>query len=72
VDERAVLERLLADPPRVHAELHAPPELGVWLTERECYELIAARCPPGSRTLETGLGLSIVRRAWSLVGQIAE
>jgi methyltransferase family protein len=59
-DTRRLVERLLADPPRVHAELHAPPELGVWLTERECYELIADRCPPGSRTLETGLGLSTV------------
>jgi predicted O-methyltransferase YrrM len=58
MDGRAVVERLLTDPPRVHAELHAPPELGVWLTERQCYELIAARCGPGSRTLETGLGLS--------------
>jgi predicted O-methyltransferase YrrM len=30
----------------------------VWSTERACYELIASRCPPGARTLETGLGVS--------------
>lgn len=58
MDGRAVIDRLLADPPRVHEELHAPPDLGVWLTERECYELIADRCGPASRTLETGLGVS--------------
>jgi hypothetical protein len=58
MDGRAVVDRLLADPPRVHEELYAPPELGVWLTERSCYELMAARCGPGSRTLETGLGVS--------------
>jgi len=58
MDGRAVVERLLADPPRVHEELNAPPDLGVWLTERECYELIADRVVPGARTLETGLGLS--------------
>src|SRR3954453_17700399 len=58
MDGRAVVERILADPPRVHTELYAPPELGVWLTERECYEFIADRCRPGWRTLETGLGVS--------------
>src|SRR5205807_161985 len=58
MDGRAVVERLLADPPRVHEELHAPPDVGVWLTERECYELIADRVTPGARTLETGLGVS--------------
>ncbi|MBV8303022.1 MAG: class I SAM-dependent methyltransferase [Acidimicrobiia bacterium] len=55
---RAVVERLLADPPRVHEELHAPPETGVWLTERACYEFVADRVAPRARTLETGLGLS--------------
>jgi len=58
MDGRAVVERLLADPPRVHEELHAPPDVGVWLTERECYEFIADRVTPGARTLETGLGVS--------------
>jgi len=56
VSGRAIVERLLADPPRVHPG--APDEFGVWLTERECYELIASRCPPRARTLETGLGVS--------------
>jgi hypothetical protein len=53
-----VVDRLLADPPRVHAELNAPPEHGVWLTERGCYELMAGLVAPGVRTLETGLGVS--------------
>src|SRR5436305_1661930 len=58
MDGRALVERLLGDPPRVHEELYAPPELGVWLTERDCYEFIADRCRPGAHTLETGLGVS--------------
>jgi hypothetical protein len=58
MDGRAVVDRLLADPPRVHEELYAPPDLGVWLTERDCYEFIADRLGPGARTLETGLGVS--------------
>ena len=58
MDGRALVERLLADPPRVHEELNAPPELGVWLTERACYELMAGLVAPGTRTLETGLGVS--------------
>jgi hypothetical protein len=58
MDGRAVVEHLLADPPRVHEELYAPPELGVWLTEPECYEFIADRVRSGARTLETGLGVS--------------
>ena len=53
-----MVERLLADPPRVHEELNAPADLGVWLTERECYEFIADRVRAGARTLETGLGVS--------------
>jgi predicted O-methyltransferase YrrM len=55
VNPQAVVERLLADPPRVHPN---EPEFGVWRTERACYELIASRCPPKARTLETGLGVS--------------
>jgi len=58
MDGLAVVERLLADPPRVHEELNAPADLGVWLTERECYEFIADRVRAGARTLETGLGVS--------------
>ncbi|MBV8160750.1 MAG: class I SAM-dependent methyltransferase [Acidimicrobiia bacterium] len=58
MDGRAVVERLLADPPRVHEELCAPPELGVWRTERQCYDFIADRVAPAARTLETGLGIS--------------
>ena len=55
---RALVERLLADPPRVHEELYAPPEFGVWLTEASCYEFMADHVAAGARTLETGLGIS--------------
>ncbi|MBV8981369.1 MAG: class I SAM-dependent methyltransferase [Acidimicrobiia bacterium] len=58
MDRRAIVDGLLADPPRVHEELYAPPELGVWLTERECYDFLADRTAPGASTLETGLGVS--------------
>ncbi len=34
--------------------------LGVWSTEDACYELIAGRLGSGTRTLETGAGLSTV------------
>jgi predicted O-methyltransferase YrrM len=57
----AVIDRLLADPPRVHAMDFSPtPVIGVWSTDRDCYELLAEWTHPGSRTLETGSGLSTV------------
>src|SRR3546814_12430744 len=34
--------------------------MGVWSTDEDCYRLIASRCPPGTRCLETGSGLSTV------------
>ena len=34
--------------------------MGVWSTEESCYRFIAEHCPPGTRTLETGSGLSTV------------
>lgn len=55
----AVVDRLLADPPVVHrmaAGDDAP--LGVWSTERDCYRFLAEHVAAGSRTLETGLGVS--------------
>jgi Methyltransferase domain len=55
-----LLARLLADPPNIHA-LTGEAEgaaLGAWPTEPGCYRLLASACPPGSRTLETGIGLS--------------
>ena len=57
----AVLERVLADPPSVHplgTTLDAP--MGVWSTEPSCYRFMAEHCPDGTRTLESGSGLSTV------------
>ena len=60
-DRLAVVERILADPPVVHPmDASADPRMGVWATEASCYRFIAERCPPGTRTLETGSGLSTV------------
>lgn len=57
----ALVERILADPPIVHPmDAAAQPRMGVWSTEASCYRLMAERCPPGTRTLETGSGLSTV------------
>ena len=52
-----LIDALLADPPTVHVEM-CDPEGGVWRTDRDCYEFLAKSCGPGSRTLETGLGIS--------------
>lgn len=61
VDRLAVVEQILADPPVVHPmEAGAAPRMGVWATEPACYRFLAERCPPGTRTLETGSGLSTV------------
>src|SRR3546814_9439763 len=60
-DPQATLDRILADPPIVHPmEGGADPRMGVWSTDEDCYRLIASRCPPGTRSLETGSGLSTV------------
>lgn len=58
--ERAVaVERLLADPPVVHAmDLTDDPPLGVWATDADCYRYLVTAAPAGARTLETGAGLS--------------
>jgi len=45
---------IIADPPIVHPE--APG--GVWSTDADCYEFIAAHVDAGSRTIETGCGIS--------------
>ena len=52
-DRVAAIERVLADPPQVH-----PPASGVWSTDPACYKYMATLAKPGSRTLETGLGVS--------------
>jgi hypothetical protein len=53
-----LIERLWNDPPQVHETGRPDSPIGIWNTERGCYELIASWCGPGDRTLETGLGLS--------------
>lgn len=56
-----LVERILADPPLVHGVYDASGALtghGVLGTDVACYELIASCCSPGTRTLETGLGVS--------------
>lgn len=59
-----LLDRVLLDPPRVHymsvQDVESRHQSGVWSTERSCYELLAGCCPAGSRTLETGSGLSTI------------
>jgi hypothetical protein len=60
-DRLAIVDQVLADPPAVHPMSYAPDApIGVWSTEPACYRFIAEHCPPGSRTLETGSGLSTV------------
>jgi hypothetical protein len=51
---------LLADPPSIHEMGAGGRTLGVWATDRSCYEFIATHCSPGARTLETGLGISTI------------
>ena len=34
--------------------------MGVWSTDEECYRLLAAHVEPGTRTLETGCGMSTI------------
>lgn len=53
------MERLLAEPPAVHAmDFSSDPALGVWSTDSDCYRFLARNCGPGARTLETGAGIS--------------
>jgi len=58
-DPKPIVEQLLRDPPVVHAmDLSDDPALGVWSTDADCYRFLAATVAAGSRTLETGAGLS--------------
>lgn len=41
-------------------DFSSDPAIGVWSTERDCYEFLASQSRPGSRTLETGSGVSTV------------
>lgn len=52
----AVVAQVLDSPPGVHST--APG--GVWSTSRSCYDFMANHVRRGSRTLETGAGLSTV------------
>jgi hypothetical protein len=56
---RAAVDTILANAPQVHpGAVSAQGE--VWSTVRDCYVFLAENCAPGSRTLETGLGVSTV------------
>jgi len=55
-DRLAAVDRVLNDLPSIHPK--APGE--VWSTSTDCYRFVAEHCPPGARTLETGLGVSTV------------
>jgi len=46
---------VLASPPQIHRQ-----GTGVWSTEQSCYEFMARHVQHGSRTLETGAGVSTV------------
>lgn len=48
------IARVIGDPPQAHPQA----EGGVWRTNTDCYEFLAQRVTPASRTLETGLGIS--------------
>jgi len=51
------VSRLGAEPPVIHR--HAD-NGAVWSTEASCYRFMAGQVGPGSRTLETGVGVSTV------------
>ncbi len=53
----AIVARVLESPPAVHP---SAPNGKVWRTDRRCYEFMASQVRPGSRTLETGAGVSTV------------
>lgn len=61
---QAAVDRVLADPPVVHyltyEDLKSEQLSGVHATEEACYRFLAEVCRPGSRTLETGSGISTV------------
>lgn len=65
LDERlALVDKLSSSPPIVHYMSHEDmlggQLTGVWSTEEACYRFMATRCPPGSRTAETGSGVSTI------------
>lgn len=63
-DRQAAVDRVLADPPVVHYltydDLRSGRLTGVHSTEEACYRFLAGVCEAGTRTLETGSGISTV------------
>jgi hypothetical protein len=59
-----IVDELFADLPQIHVfteDGQGAAPAGLWHTDRDCYEFIASRCTtPGTRTLETGVGMSTV------------
>ncbi|WP_237106527.1 class I SAM-dependent methyltransferase [Nonomuraea sp. MG754425] len=55
---RRWVDRILADPPRVHGGSADMEPNQTWHTEAACYYLMADLITPGAVTLETGLGVS--------------
>ena len=51
-----LISTVLASPPHIHKQ-----GTGVWRTKDSCYEFMARQVQHGSRTLETGAGVSTVR-----------
>jgi predicted O-methyltransferase YrrM len=59
----ALMREVLRDPPQVHAATGAPG--GVWRSDAACYRFLAESVERGSRTLETGCGIStVLLTAW--------
>lgn len=60
----ALVDKLSDSPPVVHYMSHEDlldgQLTGVWKTEDACYRFMATRCAPGSRTAETGCGVSTI------------
>ena len=51
------IRRLRAEPPVIHSDAENG---AVWSTQGSCYRFMAGQVAPGSRTLETGVGVSTV------------
>lgn len=56
INPSELVTRLYADPPRPHV-INGENSAG-WATERSAYDFIAQHLRPGSRTVETGCGMS--------------
>lgn len=54
--KRKRISEVVSDPPPVHGPAAGAQQ--VWSTELDCYDFLARHVEPGSRTLETGCGVS--------------